>query len=75
VLLGLSEPEVLFRQLHEETLASFPAPSIAINAADQPFAVMVDFDERAIAFLADADMSSPITQSCLWPAYVRLSAL
>jgi hypothetical protein len=36
----------------KSTLASLPAPPIAINAADQPFAVMVDLDELAIALLA-----------------------
>jgi hypothetical protein len=38
-----------FRQLHEERLIRLPAPSVAANAADQPFAVMIDFNERAIA--------------------------
>ena len=48
--------KVFLRQLHEETLATFPTPSIAIDAADQPFAVMVDLDKLAIAFLAGTDL-------------------
>jgi hypothetical protein len=46
--------KVLLRQLHEETLASFPAPPIAINTADQPLAVMVDLDELVITLLASS---------------------
>ena len=44
-----NRPNVLFRKLHEEWLVRLPAPSIAANAADQPFAVVIDFDKRAIA--------------------------
>ena len=57
--------KVLFRQLHEEALASFPTPPIAIDTADQPFAVVVDFDERAFAFFAGAD--GVHHSSRLWP--------
>jgi hypothetical protein len=46
----------VLRQLHEEALASFPAPSIAIKAADQPLAVMVDLDNLAIAVLAGIEL-------------------
>ena len=45
-----------FRQFRKETPASFPAPSIAINAADQPLAVMVDLDELVIAFFAGSEV-------------------
>jgi hypothetical protein len=37
-------------------LAPTPTSSIAFNAADQPFAVMVDFDERAIALTTIAEV-------------------
>jgi hypothetical protein len=47
-----------FRQLHEKPLASFPTPPIAVNAADQPLAVMIDFDDWAIAFGARASLIS-----------------
>jgi hypothetical protein len=41
---------MLVRQLHEETLASLPAPPIAINATDQSLAIMINFDDLAVAF-------------------------
>jgi hypothetical protein len=50
--------KILLRQLHEEVLASFPAPAIAIAAADQPFAIMVDFQKPAIAFFARPALSA-----------------
>jgi hypothetical protein len=53
--------KILVRQLHEETLAALPTPPIALDAADQPLAVMVDFNELAIAFLADTKVT--ITQA------------
>ena len=46
--------QVVFRQLHEEALAAFPAPAIATHAADQPLAVMVDLDELVITLLASS---------------------
>jgi hypothetical protein len=49
--------KILVRQLHEETLTSLPAPPIAINAADQTFAIMVDFDGLTAAFFAGADLT------------------
>jgi hypothetical protein len=36
---------ILFRQLHEEPLTATPAPAIALNAADEPFAVVIDLDD------------------------------
>ena len=39
---------IVLRQLHEESVA-LPAPAIALNAADEPLAVVVDLDERATA--------------------------
>jgi hypothetical protein len=41
--------EILVRQLHKEALAALPAPAIALDAADEPLAVVIDLDERAIA--------------------------
>jgi len=38
-------PNIFFGQLHEEPVASPPAPAVAFDAADEPFAVMVDFDD------------------------------
>jgi hypothetical protein len=50
--------QVVFRQLHEEALAAFPAPTIATHAADQPLAVMVDLDELVITLLASSKLAS-----------------
>ena len=33
----------------KEALAALPAPAIALDAADEPLAVVIDLDERAIA--------------------------
>ena len=40
------------RQLHEDALAAGPRPAIALDAADEPLAVMVD--QRAMAVGAPA---------------------
>jgi hypothetical protein len=45
----LTPPTRLFRQLHDEVLVSWPAPSITCNAADQPLTIAVDFDERFLS--------------------------
>src|SRR5262249_46332226 len=37
---------VLVHQFHDEPLIARSAPPIALNTADQPLAVVVDFDER-----------------------------
>jgi hypothetical protein len=44
--------QVVFRQLHEEALAAFPAPTIATHAADQALAVMVDLNELVVTLFA-----------------------
>ena len=41
--------EIVFRQRHEEELTFWPAPAVALNAADEPLAVVVDLNERATA--------------------------
>jgi hypothetical protein len=46
-------PQVLFLKLHEES-AGLPAPAIALNATDEPIAVVVDFDQLALALGAGA---------------------
>lgn len=42
------------RQLHDDALAAGPRPAIALDAADEPLAVMVDLDQRAMAVGAPA---------------------
>jgi hypothetical protein len=37
--------EILFRQFYEEPVAAAPAPAVAFDAADEPLAVVVDFDD------------------------------
>ena len=46
---GFQRLQVIFGQLHEEPLATAPAPAVALDAADKPLAVAVDLHERAIA--------------------------
>ena len=41
--------EIVARQGHEGFVAPRPAPEVALNAADEAFAVVVDFDQRAVA--------------------------
>jgi hypothetical protein len=41
--------EILFRQLHEQAIAAAPAPAIALDAADESLAVVIDLDKGAIA--------------------------
>jgi hypothetical protein len=51
---ALSEgSDILLWQLHDEVLVVRPAPSITRNAADQPLAIAVDFDERFLALIAN----------------------
>ena len=45
---------MVFRQFPEELLAPSPAPSIAVDAADQPFTEMIDFQEGLFALTAVA---------------------
>jgi hypothetical protein len=42
-----SSLEIILRQRHEGFVAPRPAPSIALNAADEP--LVVDLDERTMA--------------------------
>ena len=41
--------QILLKQLHRQRVVCWPAPAIALNAADQPLAVMVDVDQREMA--------------------------
>jgi hypothetical protein len=41
--------KVVIGQRHEESPATWPAPSIALNAANQPFAIVIDFNQGALA--------------------------
>ena len=41
--------ELFLRQRHEEPLAPAPAPTVALNAANEPMAVVVDLDKRSLA--------------------------
>ena len=45
--------QVILKQLHGQRVVSRPAPAIALNAADQPLAIVVDLDQRATAVGAD----------------------
>jgi hypothetical protein len=45
----LKRATILLWQLHEEAIASSPAPAIARNATNQPLPIMVDLDERSLA--------------------------
>ena len=40
----------------EEVLAPAPAPTVALNAADEPFAVVIDPDERSLTAVAVAEV-------------------
>ena len=44
--------ETLLRQRHEGFVTPRPAPAVALNASDQPLAVVLDLDERAMAIRA-----------------------
>jgi hypothetical protein len=44
--------QVIIAQLHRQRGVSWPVPAIALNAADQPLAVVVDLDQRAMAVRA-----------------------
>jgi hypothetical protein len=41
--------DVLFGQLHEQPITAAPAPAIALDTADEPLAVVVDFDQQLMA--------------------------
>jgi hypothetical protein len=41
--------KVLLRQFHKEAVAASPAPAIALNAANEPLAVVVDLNEGSLA--------------------------
>ena len=41
--------DIILGQRHEGFLTPGPAPAVALNAADQPLAVVVDLDQRAMA--------------------------
>ena len=43
---------VLLRQLYDELVAA-PGPAIALHAPNQPFAVVVDLDQRPAALRTD----------------------
>ena len=44
--------QVVSWQLHEEPVAAAPAPSIALNAAHEALAVIIDFDQALITLFA-----------------------
>jgi len=48
--------QVILDQLHRQRGVSWPAPAIALNAADQPLAKVVDFNERALALTTIAEV-------------------
>jgi len=41
--------EIILRQRHEGFVTPWPCLSIALDAADEPLAVVVDLDQRAMA--------------------------
>jgi len=41
--------KILLRQLHEQVVTVGPAPAIALDATNEPLAVVVDLDEWAVA--------------------------
>jgi len=44
--------EILLRQLHEKVVTTGPTPAIAFDAADEPLAVVLDLDKRALSAVA-----------------------
>jgi len=58
--------ELFLRQLHVEPLAPAPAPTVALNAAIKPMAVVVDLDEQSLAAVAGAEVlhGSHYSQPC-----------
>ena len=46
--------QILLKQLHRQRVVCWPTPPIAIDAADQPFAVVVDLDQRAVTMRAES---------------------
>jgi hypothetical protein len=72
--------ESILRQRHEQVLAAFSAPAITVNAADQPLAVVVDFDERSMAVEAGLIHATKDDDGCSFPplreaAQARLTRL
>jgi hypothetical protein len=72
--------KVRFQQFHDERLIAWTPPAIALKAADQKFAVVVDFGERAMAvgaFHAAIRAPSPLRggASCFLPDATLASAL
>ena len=41
--------DILLGQLHEQVVTVGPAPAIALDATNEPLAVVVDLDEWAVA--------------------------
>jgi hypothetical protein len=41
--------KVIFQHFHDERLIARATPAIALDAADEPFPVVVDLDERSFA--------------------------
>src|SRR5262245_58788737 len=48
--------KIILGQRHEEVFAVWPTPSIAFDAADQSFAVMIDFNKSALALTTIAEV-------------------
>jgi hypothetical protein len=48
--------DILFRQLHEEAVASPPAPAVTIDAADEPLAVIGRSRSAPCGALEDAEI-------------------
>jgi hypothetical protein len=48
--------KIVIGQRHEESPAIWPAPSIALNAANQPFAIVIDFNQWALALATIAEV-------------------
>jgi hypothetical protein len=52
--------EIILRQRHEGFATPRPAPAIALDAADEPLAVVVDLDQRALAVGAIVNFNHPV---------------
>ena len=52
--------EIILRQRHEGFATPRPAPAIALDAADEPLAVVVDLDQRAMAVGAIVNINHPV---------------
>jgi hypothetical protein len=51
--------EIILRQRHEGFATPRPAPAIALDAADEPLAVVVDLDQRALAVGSFVNINHP----------------